>query len=195
MRAKRVLTRPRGWALLAAVVVAAAVPLVGATLGGASIAPSLTIKKVVTGPVPPGTTFTVTVDCLVSASAGGASGSSSSTSSTEAPVHAAAPVLHQVITFDAQGHPTSANSTFPVGFLFTCTATETVTGGAQSVSYSCAVVGTPGSTPADTTCSTNQQTVNFGPLASGVVDATITVTNKFPDPTPPPVVVSPRFTG
>ena len=194
MRAKRVLTRPRGWALLAAVVVAAAVPLVGATLGGASVTPSLIIKKVVTGPVPPGTTFTVTVDCLGAASAGGASGSSSSTSSTEAPVHAAAPVLHQVITFDAQGHPTSANSTFPVGFLATCTATETVTGGAQSVSYSCAVVGTPGSTPADTTCSTNQQTVNFGPSTAGVVDATITVTNTFPPP-PEPVVVSPRFTG
>jgi hypothetical protein len=194
MRAKRVLTRPRGLALLAAVVVAAAVPLVAATLGGASVTPSLTIKKVVTGLVPPGTTFTVTVDCL-GASAGGASGSSSSTSSTEAPVHAAVPDLHQVITFDAQGHPTSANSTFPVGFLATCTATETVTGGAQSVSYSCAVVGTPGSTPADTTCSTNQQTVNFGPSTAGVVDATITVTNKFPDPAPPPVVVSPRFTG
>ena len=171
MRANRVLTRPRGWALLAAGVVAVGVPLAGGTLGGALPAlPTLTVKKVVTGVVPAGTTFTVSIGCV-----------------------AGADPLTPIVVFDAQGNPTTAN-TIPVTVGSTCTATETVTGGAQSVSYSCAVVGTPGSTPADTTCSTNQQTVNFGPSTAGVVDATITVTNTFPPP-PEPVVVSPRFTG
>jgi hypothetical protein len=62
LRANRVLTWRRGWALLVAVVIAAGVPLVGATLGGAQTPEfSLTVKKVVTGVVPPGTTFTVTM--------------------------------------------------------------------------------------------------------------------------------------
>jgi len=172
------LTRPRGWALLAAGVVAVGVPLAGGTLGGALPAlPTLTVKKVVTGPVPPGTTFTVSVQCVTD---------------DNGPV---------VITFDAQGNPTSVNSTFTVPTTpVTCTATETVTGGAQSVSYTCAVasgvVSTPGASEGaaslapPTTCHT-QQSVSFGPLNS----ATITVTNAFPPPPPPPVVVSPQFTG
>ena len=171
MRANRVLTRPRGWALLVAVVVAAAVPLAGGTLSGAQLVePTLTVKKVVTGVVPPGTTFTVSVECVTD---------------SNAPV---------VITFDAQGDPTSGNSTFTVPRIpVTCTATETVTGGAQSVSYTCVV----GSGSTDTTCPT-RQSVTFGADSSGA-SATITVTNAFPPPPPPPppppVVVSPRFTG
>jgi hypothetical protein len=136
---------------------------------------------VVTGVVPPGTTFTVSVQCRTT--------NAVSTTATTAPVHAAmiGPV---VITFDSQGDPTSGNSTFTIVQLdLTCTATETVTGGAQSVSYTCAV----GSGSNDTTCPT-QQSVTFGPDASGA-SATITVTNAFPPPPPPPVVVSPQFTG
>jgi len=70
-----------------------------------------------------------------------------------------------------------------------CTATETVTGGAQSVSYGCATTNA-----GEVACVSSQRVQVIPDDALGGA-ATITVTNKFPDPTPPPVVVSPRFTG
>ena len=186
MRAKRVLTRPRGWALLVAVVLVAGVPLFGSTLSGAQVAlPTLTVTKVVTGAVPPGTTFTVRVECtgIAPAAAGG-------NATTPSSVKAQAPVQTSTITFNAQGDPTppASNVVTPPNVPSDCTVTETATGGAQSVSYTCAV----GSGNIDTNC-TNSQSIHLGADSSG--NNTITVTNAFPPPPPPPVVVSPRFTG
>ena len=192
MRAKRVLTRPRGWALLAAVVVAAGVPLAGGTLGGAFPAPpsfTLTIKKAVTGVVPPGTTFTVTVSCVIAASTGTGAGSSDATTPTTGGAHSATlDSFPSTITFNANGDPTTTNT----GSLIVgerCTATETVTGGAQSVSYGCAT------TNAGEVACVSSQEVRVIPddFAGGA--ATITVTNVFPPPPPPPVIVAPQFTG
>jgi hypothetical protein len=188
VRANRVLTRRRGWALLAAGVVAAGVPLVGGTLGGAAPAPpsfTLTIKKVVSGVVPAGTTFTVSIGCV--AAVMGASGSASTTPTTGT-VHT--DPLTPVVGFDAQGNPTTAN-TIPVTVGSTCTATETVTGGAQSVSYGCATTNA-----SEVACVSSQQ-VRVIPDDNVGAAATITVTNAFPTPTtaPPVVVVAPAFTG
>jgi Domain of unknown function (DUF5979) len=186
VRANRVLTRPRGWALLVAVALAAGVPLTGGTLGGAAPAPpsfTLTIKKVVTGVVPPGTTFTVSIGCV---GVMGASGSASTTPTTGT-VHT--DPLTPIVVFDAQGNPTTAN-TIPVTVGSTCTATETVTGGAQSVSYGCATTNAT-----EVACVSSQQVrVPPGMTIEGGA-ATITVTNAFPTPPPPPVVVAPQFTG
>ena len=68
----------------------------------------------------------------------------------------------------------------------TCTATETVTGGAASVTSSCAV-GSGG--PTEVSCETDSS-VFYGPDASGGA-ATVTVTNAFPAA----AVVTPLFTG
>jgi hypothetical protein len=194
VRANRVLTRPRGWALLAAGVVAVGVPLAGGTLvAGGTLGgllqplPTLTVKKVVTGPVPPGTTFTVSVQCV---GADPAAAGSASTTATTAPVHAASNPVPVVITFDAQGNPTTPGSNvLSVVIPSTCTVTEEPpNGGAQSVSYGC--VHSSG-----VVCEPNQQTVQYpGDDTSGET-ATVTVTNVFPPPPPPPVVVSPQFTG
>jgi Domain of unknown function (DUF5979) len=187
VRAKRVLTRPWGWALLAAVVIAAGVPLVGATLATAQIRePTLTVNKVVTGPVPPGTTFTVTVVCtrLAADSTGSATTTPSTLTAQTAPPP---PPVTSTITFNAQGDPTTPGSNvIPVVPPSNCTVTETANGGAQSVSYGCA------STSSSVVCETNQTAQILGDNASGE-NGTFTVTNAFPPP--PPVVVSPKFTG
>jgi len=174
--------------VLVAVVIAVAVPLVGGTLGGAqTLSFTLTVKKVVTGVVPPGTTFTVSVQCVgVDPAAAG----SASTTATTAPVHAAVNPVPVVITFDAQGNPTTPGSNvLSVVIPSTCTVTEEPpNGGAQSVSYGC--VHSSG-----VVCEPHQQTVQYpGDDTSGET-ATVTVTNVFPPPPPPPVVVSPQFTG
>ena len=72
------------------------------------------------------------------------------------------------------------------------TATETVAGGAQSVSYACAV----GTGSSNTTGGTNQQSFDYGLDASGD-SAIMTATNVFPPPppAPAPLIVLPRFTG
>ena len=185
MRAKRVLTRPRGWALLVAVVVAACVPLAGGTPGGAQpvLVPTVTVKKVVTGPVPPGTTFTVTVVCGVVAT--GAPTTPSSLTAQTAP-----PTSTTTITFDARGDPTppGSNVVTPLDVPASCTVTEEPpNGGAQSFSYACA------STGAAAACQSNPQKVLLSPAETSGENATVTVTNVFPPP--PPVVVAPQFTG
>jgi hypothetical protein len=190
VRANRVLTRQRGWALLVAVALAAAVPFVGSTLSGAQTEPTLTVSKVVTGPVPPGTTFTVTVVCTAVPVDG--TGSAGTTASTLTPQTAAPAPVTTTLTFNANGDPTTPGSNVvPVTDLpSTCTVTETGTGGAQSVSYACA------SNSDGAVCGTNQQTVQYMADETSSLSATITVTNTFPPPPPPePVVVSPTFTG
>ena len=74
----------------------------------------LTITKIVSGPVPTGTTFTVTVTCDSPIINDGGVGTSSA-----------------VVTFDAAGAPTS-NNVIGFGDPGTCTVTETVTGGATT---------------------------------------------------------------
>jgi hypothetical protein len=194
VRATRALRRPRGWAFLVAVVLAAGVPLVGGTLGGAqALSFTLTVKKVVTGVVPPGTTFTVTVSCVTQDSTGTGARSSDATTPTTGGAHTASDSFPPTITFNANGDPTTTNT----GSLIageSCTATETVTGGAQSVSYGCAT------TNANEVACVSSQQVQVIPDNSEGAAATITVTNTFPTPTttttaPPVVVVAPAFTG
>jgi hypothetical protein len=177
----------RRWVVVGvAAVIAGATPLAASTLGSAQTLPTLTVDKVVTGAVPPGTTFTVTVVCTITATAG-SSGSAATTRSSVTP-QTAPPSTTTTITFNAQGDPTSSNMVSPNNVPASCTVTETATGGAQSTSYTCAL----GSTSLDTTCSTNEQTVTFGADSSGAT--TVTVTNTFPLPPPPPAVVA-AFTG
>jgi hypothetical protein len=186
MRARHGLPWPRSWALLVAVALAGAVPLLAATPAGAPILFSLTVNKVVTGVVPPGTTFTVTVTCVFPRGTG--AGGSDATTPTTGGAHTATDGFPTTITFNANGDPTTTNS----GSLIageSCTATETVTGGAQSVSYGCATTNA-----GEVACVSNQQ-VEVIPDDSAGGAATITVTNAFPSPPEPPVVVSPRFTG
>jgi hypothetical protein len=155
--------------------------IVFAASGGAQVEQNmLTIKKVVDGPAPTGTTFTVSVACAEN------NGSGPTTTTT----------MH----FDASGTPTDSNVVGAPDFTV-CTATETVNGGASSVSYSCAL--TFGSTDPShlSQCSTDGKTATF---ADEVLNdtATITVTNTFTPPAPPPpptaapaVVSAPTFTG
>lgn len=92
---------------------------------GAGIAfPNMvTITKVVTGSVPAGTTFTVHVVCNVTVGK----------------------ALHRVtdVVFDSTGTVTSGNAVIGGGLNDECTATETVTGGATSVSVRVHVDGHP----------------------------------------------------
>ncbi len=189
VRGLQAVGRQRVVSILAVLALAGLVPLLAATPGGAQTLPVITIKKVVTGVVPAGTTFTVDVTCTrpVPTDVGGAA---STTTSTTGGTHAAVEFLVPV-TFNANGDPTGTNTVSPPSIPGSCTATETVTGGAQSVSYTCAL----GSGATDTTCSTDQQTVTFGPDSATGGNTTITVTNVFPPPPPAPVIVSPRFTG
>jgi predicted outer membrane repeat protein len=134
-------------------------------------------------------------------------------------------VANVVLSFKADGTPDP--TTTPVGWVVsgstwqlkasaltgtTCTVTETVTGGASSVSYGCAwtlgapdvsvTVGCPGASSA---ASATPATVTFDGLGDS---ATVTVTNTFdavpavaptpvaPAPAATPVAeVAPKFTG
>jgi hypothetical protein len=196
VRANRVLTRPRGWAVLVAVVIAVAVPLVGGTLGAApALSFTLTVKKLVTGVVPPGTTFTVTVSCVTPESTGPGAGSSDATTPTTGTAHTASDSFPSTITFNANGDPTTTNTgALVVGESCTVAENPPGTGGAQSVSYGCVTTN-----DADVKCLSSQQ-VKVIPDNSEGAAATITVTNAFPTPTttttaPPVVIVAPTFTG
>src|SRR5262249_26113642 len=101
------------WVLcFVALAASAAIVAVGAGTGSAvSESNTFTVKKVVDGVAPPGTEFTVEVDC------------------GEGPI-----AMH----FDAQGNPDpSGSNVVEIGAGHTCTATETATGGAKSVDYQC----------------------------------------------------------
>ena len=138
--------------------------IVFAASGGALVEQNmLTIKKVVVGTAPSGTTFTVSVACAENNGSG--------------------PTTTTTIHFDASGTPTGSNAVGAPDFTV-CTATETVNGGASSVGYSCALIF--GSTDPShlSQCSTDGKTVTF---ADEVLNdaATITVTNTFTPPSPP----------
>jgi hypothetical protein len=129
---------------------------------GVSATNTVTIEKEVVGTAPAGTTFTVELDCQ----------------SSLGPAAAAAPN----VSFDAAGDPTSDN-TFTVPAGQTCTATETVDGGASSTSYACEITrGTSDQIgpPFLGNC-TGDNEVTFTDVIGDA--ATITVTNTF-EPTP-----------
>jgi len=171
----------RPCAVLVATLGATALLVVGAP-SGAQTEPTLTVTKIVTGAVPAGTTFTVEVSCLTPLSTGG----TGSTTTTTTPVQAAIDPTATIV-FNAQGAVISGMDPVPIASLpTTCTATETVTGGAASVTSSCAV-GSGG--PTEVSCETDSS-VFYGPDASGGA-ATVTVTNAFPAA----AVVTPLFTG
>ena len=159
-----------------------------ASAGFPHIAP-LTIVKTVEGPVTEGTTFEVTIHCdrdMINPPGGGA------------------PVDEVTLSFGADGKATG-DDTVTFSENGTCEVTETATGGAQTVTYSCAGIFPNQQTPSEDICP-------FGPQSDPMsVDieveeqaATVTVANTFPPPptTPPttqpapaPVQVQPTFTG
>ena len=178
--------------LIAAVTTLVGVVLVtGAGAGKMGDDAPLTIEKDVVGPVPPGTTFTVTVTCDPGTITNGESDTTF------------------VATFDAAGNPTSQDTAFFEGET-ECTVTETATGGASSVAYACegefpqeeelpegegfSAQGFMGETPCGTISAGGVQVFIESPQQF----ATVTVTNTFtaPPPTPAPAVVAqPAFTG
>jgi hypothetical protein len=131
-------------ALAGAALVALATPPVGA---GLTFATLVTIHKVVQGTPPAGTTFTIHGTCT-----GGQTKNS---------------------TWDAHGNLTSSLGTNVIGGPqnSTCTVSETVNGGANSVTYACAVVtGEGASCPTNSSFTGTDVTLDSG---------TITVTNSF----------------
>jgi hypothetical protein len=197
-------------------VAAVALVLMGALSAGAGVvgtAAPLHVRKVVVGPVPPGTQFVETVACegnqgepIIFAGPGQPSASSVQ------------------FVFDSQGNPVGTGDTVTFTDPGSCTVTETQTGGAASVSYQCEgtlPLGPPGpdaasggfrpqgtvnpATPATTAppevCETSGP--QSDPITVNIIspgqEATVTVTNTFVAPPPPPapvaVVVVPLFTG
>jgi hypothetical protein len=115
------------------------------------------VNKVVVGTAPPGTTFTVHYSCTD----GGPSGD---------------------LSFDATGKPVPASSNFfNDGFLgSTCTLTETATGGATSVTFSCQDDGVNAS------CASSGNEVTFDSPTNLSNTVIFTVTNSFVAPAPAP---------
>lgn len=113
------------------------------------------VNKVVVGTAPPGTTFTIHYAC----SGQGPDGD---------------------LSFDATGNPVPANSNFfNDGFLgTTCTITETATGGATNVAYSCEDNGV------DASCAASGNEVTFDSPTNNSNTVTFTITNTFVEPTP-----------
>ena len=168
-----------------------------AQAGTQPLSAPLTIVKTVSGPVPAGTTFTVTVNCFDGAEID--DGDGGTTTAT--------------VTFDAAGQPTSADTLNFSDGPGACTVTETTTGGAATVSYSC--VGVPGEIeeePIEPSGGFSAQQVagepcatagpQVAPLQVNILiesqEATVTVANTFGDPQPTPaagVVAAPTFTG
>jgi hypothetical protein len=163
------------------------------------------VEKVVDGPVPEGTVFEIEVDCTPSAPVG----------SPEAEATPSVPDPDPVtLKFDANGDPLGTDMVSAPRYG-TCKVTETVDGGASTVSYKCAVPplasGNAGSQAFESVECIDDQTVGFGQLmaADGTADyeigaeATVTVTNTFepePEPETAPaaagvVAARPAFTG
>jgi Domain of unknown function (DUF5979) len=190
----------RKWA--GALVVASALVALPALPAGAGVdggsQPTLTIRKVVNGPVPAGTQFVVTVSCDGEIIRPGGPGSST-----------------RQLTFDAQGNPATSGS---IDFIDDgqCTVTETQTGGAASVVYECEgtvpppvmLEGAGRSSPRVAGPAPPQPCETSGPQSDPITvnivgndeEVTVTVTNTFVDPgtgpTPAAAVEEvPRFTG
>jgi hypothetical protein len=181
--------------VLASSGIAASISSAGA--GGTVLVNSLTILKTVSGEVPAGTTFTVSVDCNTSLIDNGGSGTDSAT-----------------VEFDETGQPTTADTIDFNDNTGWCDVTETVDGGATSTTYECEGVVTAapvGGAVVDPICSAAGPTTE--PIrvtkSSLAIDATVTVNNTFPEPTPttttttpapkptaaPAVVAKANFTG
>jgi hypothetical protein len=166
----------------------------------------LHVRKVVVGPVPPGTQFVETVACE------GEPGQPIIFTPSGA-------VASQQLVFDAQGNPVGTGDTVTFISSGECTVTESQTGGAASVTYQC-----EGSVPPpqmDETILPNgagrfsprlaglqlQPCQTSGPqsepigvnIVSSQQEATVTVTNTFVDPgstaAAVPVQAVPLFTG
>lgn len=122
------------------------------------------VNKVVVGTAPAGTKFTVHYAC----SDGGPSGD---------------------LSFDATGNPVPASDNFfNDGILgTTCTLTETATGGATNVSFTCHDDGVNAS------CSASGDSVTFDSPTNLSNNVTFTVTNTFAEPVP--TTAGPTTTG
>jgi hypothetical protein len=190
---------------LGAAALAFAVVAPGASAGILGEAAPLTIVKTVSGPVPAGTTFTATIQCVPDPAPEAADGIIDN--GTEEGTDVA------TVTFDATGQPTSPD-TVSFNGPGTCTVTETGNGGAASTTYACE--GTippldeeepPGGVGAfqelpefDPVCP------SAGPQAAPITvnieapsqSATVTIANTFTAAAPQPaaqVVAQPAFTG
>jgi hypothetical protein len=134
---------------------------------------TVTIDKVVSGPVPAGTTFSLTIGKSV-------------------------PVVTDVV-FDSTGAVTSGNNVISTAASSECTATETVTGGASTVAYACTASGSR-ATCADPAPETPRVTFVDVTGSSGTITVTNTFVAPPAPPAPPAiaplaVVVPPTFTG
>ena len=170
-----------------------------ALVGPASAAAvnSFTVNKIVSGPVPSGTVFVVSVACTNTAA-----NTTLYFNDLGQPSNSSGGLISAPPINPAPGNPTN-----------TCTASETFSGGASSVSYACSASG------AATACS-GTNGVTYGDTNTGV--GTITITNTFstttttttttlapavttlppvttttlaPKPAPVPVVAPAHFTG
>jgi len=170
------------------------------------------VEKVVDGPVPEGTVFEIEVDCTPSAPVGSPEAEATPSVPDPPPV---------TLKFDANGDPIGTDMV-SAPLFGTCKVTETVDGGASTVSYECAVPPPPNGTAdpevngVSAACK-DDQTVAFGtPDAEQNAEyeligaeGTVTVTNTFePEPEPEPetapdsvarqpsvVAARPTFTG
>ncbi|MET0627112.1 MAG: hypothetical protein ABW033_01485 [Acidimicrobiia bacterium] len=190
--------RPR---LLFVVPVIGALASLGALTGaGAQEVPTLlaplTIQKVVSGPVPAGTTFTVTLTCPEG--------------NIDSGTHESEDGLSEAtVTFNAAGNALGDNV---FGFVGegTCTVHETATGGATTVSYACVgdfneVEELPDPpTKDDVSAAGLEATTPCGTVGADGVQvfieeegqvAAVTVTNGFVAPAAEAVVAAPAFTG
>jgi hypothetical protein len=99
-----------------------------------------------------------------------------------------------VVRFDAAGTPQD-----PAAFQFegsgTCTVTEIQTGGATSVTYECTLTaGEPGVPPPCTPSGPQADPVTLN-ITTPRAFSSVTVTNSFEPPAPPPVGAPARVTG
>jgi hypothetical protein len=135
------------------------------------------VEKVVEGPVPEGTVFEIEVDCDLTPRP--VSSSAEATPSVPDPD----PVT---LKFDANGDPLGTDMVSAAPFQ-SCKVTETVDGGASTMSYECAVPlelnGDAESQGIVQVACIDDQTVGFGEVKGA--EATVTVTNTFePEPEP-----------
>ena len=136
--------------------------------------PLLSILKVVTGQAPAGTTFTVHVVC-------------SHVVITGVNAQASQTTVDRTLVFDALGHPFSGgNPTVIAAFTDTCNVTETASGGATTVSYTCR----DNHSTDPPFCQASNQDVVFG--RSRIESAGVIVTNAFPTPQ---VIIQPTYAG
>jgi len=144
---------------------------------------TLNVTKVVEGPVPDGTTFDVQIDCNTGAS-------------DAADADAEGGPTTQTITFDATG---GTQSIEVPQFQPTCTITETVDGGAETVVYA-------RTTPSDDAfCAFLVEAASIAVSYSRAEQCSVAITNTFAavaPPEPPPAVdpadviqAQPAFTG